>query len=585
MAEEVNQPMQTIVREKQWRVLSSQPGFRDKISSALKISPLIAQILINRGITNPEDAKSFLTRDINQLHSPFLMEDMEKVTKRILSAIQNKENITIYGDYDADGICGTALLTLVLQELGGKCRYYLPNRMEEGYGLNKDAILRCKEDGTQLLITVDCGIGSQDEINYAKGLGMDVIVTDHHSPIGELPECLGILNPKDPGSGYPYKELSGVGVAYKLGEALAKETSHIDIRKHLDLVAVGTIADIVPLTGENRIFVYHGLKVLETTEKIGLVKLKEKAGMDPAPARRGGTSKDIQAGHVAFRLAPRINAAGRLTTAESAIKLLLTKDENEAEELSNILNINNRERQKIEQEVLSSALEQLELKFNFNNEKIIVLENKDWPVGVIGIVAGRIANQYHRPCIIISVENGLGKGSGRSIKNFHLLEALQSCSSYLKKFGGHAHAAGLCIEEILIQSFREKINQYAESVLGPNDLIPQIEIDAEANFRDISFELLEQLDMLEPFGYSNPKPCLVSTELQLYREPRIVGNEHLKFWVKSSGRVFEAIGFGMAGHISLFDEFNTIDMVYRPQINNWMNREIIQLQVLDLKVR
>lgn len=552
--------MRALLREKNWHVIPSQPEQVSKLAKDLGISPITAQILINRGVDDPD---YFLKKDITKLHSPFLMEDMDKAVKRILRAIEDKEKITIYGDYDADGICGTALLISVIKNAG----YYLPNRMEEGYGLNKEAIQRCSENGARLLITVDCGISGREEIEYANSLGIDVIVTDHHSPVGELPRCLAILNPKV--SKYPYKDLSGTGVAYKLAEALIGE----DAKIHLDLVALGTIADIVPITGENRILVHHGLKALENTKRPGLVKLKEKAGVD----------KDIQTGHVAFRLAPRINAAGRLAAADAAIKLLLIEDEIEAVELSDILNSNNRERQKIEQEVLKGALEQMELRFNFNTDKVIVLENRDWPSGVIGIVAGRIANQYHRPCIIISLENGYGKGSGRSIKNFHLLHALESCGDHLLKFGGHAHAAGLSIEEILIPSFREKINRHAETVLSPDDLVPQIEIDAEADFRKISYEFLKQLDMLEPYGYSNPKPALVSYGLELYREPKIVGKEHLKFWVKSSGRVFEAIGFGMADYISLFDEFNKIDMVYRPQINTWGNRDMIQLQVLDMR--
>lgn len=567
--------MKTIVQEKHWRVLPANSELQSKFSSNLNISPIISQILINRGINNLQDAKNFLSRDISNLYDPFLMNDMDAAVKRIMKAIDEKENITVYGDYDADGLCGTALLMIILQELGGKCMYYLPNRIEEGYGLNKDAVQKCGENRTKLLITVDCGISGKDEIDYAKSLGMDVIITDHHAPVGELPVCTGILNPKVPDSRYPYNDLAGVGVAFKLGEALAKIHGRIDIKKHLDLVALGTIADIVPITGENRIMVYQGLKALENVSKVGLIKLKIKAGMD----------KDLQTGHVAFRLAPRINAAGRLQTAETSIKLLLSNDENEAEELSNILNMNNRERQKIEKQVLNSALEQLELKFNFNTDKVIVLENKDWPAGVIGIVAGRIANQYYRPCIVISVENGLGKGSGRSIKNFHLLDALKHCSEHLRKFGGHAHAAGLSIEEILIPSFREKINKYAESVLEPSDLTQQIEIDAEVSLNDISYELLEQLNSLEPFGYSNPKPCLVSYDLQLYREPKIVGKEHIKFWVKSKGRIFEAIGFNMADYVSLFYEFNTFDIVYRPQINTWMNKETIQLQVVDIKAK
>lgn len=567
--------MKTIVREKHWTILPENPELQSKFSRELRISPITARILVNRNITNLQDAKNFLSNDIRALYDPFIFNDMEKITKRILSAVKNKEVITIYGDYDADGICGTALLILILQELGAKCRYYLPNRLDEGYGLNNDAVSKCKELGTNLLITVDCGISSKTEIEYAKELGMDVIVTDHHSPVGDLPKCTGILNPKIPGSLYPYKELAGVGVAYKLACALGEPAGRrVDANKHLDLVALGTIADIVPLTGENRILVHHGLKALEKTGKLGLVKLKEKSGID----------KNIQTTQVAFRLAPRLNAAGRIATAESSIKLLLAEDETEAEQHAAILNRNNQERQKIEQDVLESALTQLELKFNFNSDKIIVLEDDNWSAGVIGIVAGRIANQYYRPCILISMENGIGKGSGRSIKNFHLLNGLEACREHLNKFGGHSHAAGLSIEKILIQSFREKINQYAETMLKPDDLIPKIEFDAEIGLQDISFNLIEELENLEPYGQNNQRPNLLSSNLELYGDPQIVGKDHLKFKIKSQGRVFEAIGFGMADYISLFDESSTVDIVHRPQINSWMNKQNIQLQIVDLKV-
>jgi single-stranded-DNA-specific exonuclease len=567
--------MKIMVREKNWQILPPNLELQNKISSELKIFPLTAQILINRGITNIQDANNFIKKDLSFLYNPFIFSDMEQITERVISAIKNKEKITVYGDYDADGICATALLFLSLMELGADCNYYLPNRIDEGYGLNNEAILKCKETGTKLLITVDCGISAKKEIEYAKSLAIDVIITDHHEPPKEIPECIGILNPKLQGSKYPFKNLAGVGVAYKLIDAISRKTGKLDPNEHLDLVALGTVADIVPLTGENRILVHHGLKKLESTNKLGLVKLKEKSGVD----------KDIQAGHIAFRLAPRINAAGRLSNAETAIKLMLTQNESEAEEHSHTLNKNNRERQKIEKEVLEKAVEQIESKFNFNTEKIIVLDAQNWPSGVIGIVAGRIVNQYYRPCIIISVENGLGKGSGRSIKNFHLLDALHSCSAHLIKFGGHAHAAGLSIEELLIQPFREKINEYAANNLKTEDLMPSIEIDAETKLKNISFELIEQLEALEPFGYDNPKPCFIAKDLQLYGDPQIVGEEHLKFKVKSEGRIFDAIGFGMADYFSFFDESSTLDIIYRPQINNWMNKKTIQLQIVDLKIK
>jgi len=300
-------------------------------------------------------------------------------------------------------------------------------------------------------------------------------------------------------------------------------------------VALGTIADIVPITGENRILTQHGLDKLKETNKIGLRKLKEIVGIH----------SDLQTGHVAFRLAPRLNASGRLSTAENSIRLLLTGEEKEATQLSQILNQNNWERQKLEQQVLAEALEQAERTTNFNEDKVIVVASENWPVGVIGIVASRIVNRYHRPAIVISLENGIGKGSCRSIRTFHLLNALEHCREHFIKFGGHAYAAGLNIEEILIPSLRDKINTYAASVLKNEDLIPQINIDCAVDFKDISFEFIEELEKLAPFGYNNPKPVFISENLELYRDPIIVGKNHLKLWVKASGRALEAIGFGM----------------------------------------
>ena len=566
--------MVTVMREKKWLVRPPRPREQAAIASGLGVSSVTARILVNRNITNLQDGHRFLNNKIDHLYNPFLFSCMDKITSRIGKAIRAGKHITVYGDYDADGICGTALLVLVLKELGAHCDYYLPHREEEGYGLNQEAIRKCRKSGTDLLITTDCGTGSTVEVDYALSIGMEVIITDHHSPSGPIPQCTGVINPKLSDCPYPYKELAGVGVAYKLAQALSEKVKPIDVTKHLDLVAIGSIADIVPLTGENRILVHHGLQVLRDTSKIGLQALKLKSGV----------IGNVQTNHVAFRLAPRINAAGRMDSAESALKLLLTSDPATAKQLSNLLDTSNRERQKIERRVSKDALRELELKFNVNSDKVIVLENDNWPVGVIGIVASRIARQYNRPCIIINVTDKIGKGSGRSIRSFHLLDALKSCTDHLLRFGGHAFAAGLSIEEILIPSFRQKINQYANSVLTPDDLIPQIEIDAEASFLDLSFDFIEQLNILEPFGRGNPDPLLVSRGLQLYRDPIIVGKNHLKVWLKSGKRVFEAIGFGMGDYISLFNESNQVDLVFRPRTNTWNNKEIIQLHIVDMKV-
>lgn len=566
--------MRTILREKQWQIKAPNEVLQEQFVTGLDISPVIAQILINRNIQSLDSAKSFVSKDIDSIHDPFLFQDMDKITNRIIKAINNKEKITVYGDYDADGLCSTALLIRVLCDLYANCRYYLPNRFEEGYGLNKEAIHKCHEDGTKLLITVDCGISSIEEIDFANSLGMETIITDHHTPSDNIPKCLGVLNPKIDDSNYPFCDLAGVGVVYKLVQAIAKKTNLPNINQHLDLVALGTIADIVPITGENRILVHYGLQTLKETNKIGIQKLKERVKL----------SNDIQTGHVAFRLAPRLNASGRLKSAENSIKLLLSNDETESLKLAKILDAENYERQRLEQEVLKSALEQVELKFNFNTDKVIVIENRNWPAGVIGIVASRLVNQYHRPAIVITVEDGLGKGSGRSIKNFNLLESLNACKDYFKKFGGHVYAAGIQIEELLIPSFREKINEYADTVLTQKDLIPTLEIDLNLSFRDITFELIDKLQELAPFGYSNPKPLFLSQNLQVYRGPEIVGKDHLKVWFKSEGKILEAIGFGMAEWIDHFDEFRTVDLVHRLTINTWHDKQTIQLQIQDMKL-
>ena len=565
--------MKAVLQEKKWHILPFNKDIVSKLSKGLKIPAALAAVLANRDIQNVQNANNYLSKSLKNTYDPYIFKHIDKIVNRILSAVKKNELITVYGDYDVDGICSTAILYSTLKEIGAKCQYYLPCR-DEGYGLNSKAIKKCSEQGTKLIITVDCGINNCAEIKFAGSIGIDIIVTDHHVPGKNLPECIGIMNPKLADSPYPYKDLAGVGIAYKLSEAIAKKFPGTDVTQHLDLVGLGTIADVVPLTGENHIFAFHGLEAIKNTKKIGLQYLKKKSGIE----------REVYAGQVAFRLAPRINAAGRLDTAEPAIKLLLTKDEKEAKEFSNVLDSNNKERQKLEKDVLDNAIEQIERTFNFNSDKIIVLDNNNWPKGVIGIVASRIVNRYYRPCILISVEEGMGRGSCRSINNFNILSALDACNEHLKEYGGHSHAAGLGIEEILIDSFRDKINQYAEMTINTDDLVPRLIIDSEISFNDITFNLIEQLDKLSPYGYGNPKPTFVSKGLELYREPKIVGDKHLKFWLKSQGRVFEAIGFDMSEYISLLDEFTNLDIVYNLHINNWKDKQIIQLHIQDIKL-
>lgn len=564
--------MQTYVLEKQWYIKPQTPELQQQLSNSLNISPVTAQLLINRGISTPEEGETFLKKELSYLHNPFLMEDMEKVLNRLLKAIYTKELITIYGDYDTDGICSIAILMETIRKLGGICKYYIPLRQEEGYGLNKEAIEHCARKGTKLLITVDCGIFSPELVEYAQHCGMDVIITDHHIPSTRVPKCIGILNPKL--DNYPFKELAGVGVVYKLIQALAQKGYLYTPERFLDLVAIGTVADIVELTGENRILVVHGMKQLEITSRIGLIKLMKSCGI----------SAPIKTAHIGFRIGPRLNASGRLDSAERSLTLLLTESFQEADECVTILNRFNYERQRLEQEVLKEVLEKIELNFNFNTDRVIVVANENWPVGVVGIVASRLVEKFHRPAIVIGIENGIGKGSCRSIKKFHIFDALNACRKYFRTYGGHSIAAGFTIESFLIPQFREAINEYALDKLKPEDLLPTIEIDAILDPSCITPSFFEELQMLEPFGVGNPTPLFLSENGKLSSEPCIVGNNHLKFDIQWKDIIYPTIGFGMGDYISFLEDSANIHLVYKISIDKWSGRENIQLQIVDIKI-
>lgn len=568
--------------EKRWVIAPQNLKLQKTFSKEFEIPLVTAQVLVNRGLQDVNEASLFLHGKLSQLHDPFIFSDMKNAVDRVYQAIEKKEKIVLYGDYDVDGSTGTALLLYVFRDLKAEVEYYVPHRVEEGYGVNKMALDSLKKEKTKLIITIDNGISAVKEIEYAGKLGMDVIVTDHHEPKEELPKCVAVLDPKAPGEKYPFKGLSGVGMAFKLAHAIVRRgleinyppAKDIDLKEHLDLVALGTVADVVPLTDENRIMVKHGLKKLSRTSKVGLKVLKEKSGLND----------EISTGQVAFRLAPRLNASGRIGNARNSIDLLCTRDETEAVTLAHTLEETNRQRQEIERHVLEEAMKQVKSNVDLENDSVIVLEGENWHSGVIGIVASRLVGTYYKPTVIISVDGKEGKGSARSIKNLHILEALTDCEKELKTYGGHKQAAGLSIETKALEKFRTKFAQSVQSRIKPEDLVPELEIDMEIKLGDITYDLLDSLETLSPYGYENPRPIFISRNLEALR-PSLVGKNHLKLMFTDGNDTIDAIGFDMADALKLIRKPGTkVDVAYRPQINTFRGNSSLQLQIEDIRI-
>ena len=562
--------------QKTWKILESDIALQKKLATECGVTPITAQLLINRDINDPSKADRFLKADLSSLYDPYLLKDMDKAVKRIKRAISKGEKIMIYGDYDVDGISAVALLKRVLRDLGGHIVSYIPDRIEEGYGLNKDAVKTAHRRNISLLITVDCGISGREEVEYLSRLGITAIITDHHKIFEESfpSEAYAVINPLQKDCPYPFKYLSGVAVAYKLAEALTLGSGY-DIKQHLDLVALGTIQDMVPQLGENRILTKHGLRKVNDSNKKGIQALIETSGL------KGRT---ISAREVGYMLGPRINAAGRISSAKIALRLLTTEDRGEARELAESLDKENRNRQRIESSILREAVNRVENEVNFKEEKVIVLESDDWHPGVIGIVASRITERFNRPTIMISFGGkNEGKGSGRSIKNFHLFEALAECRSLLTNFGGHAAACGLRIARKDLSKFRSKLNTVASECLEAKDFIPTLTIDMEVPLHLLKHKLISEFESLAPHGPGNRRPILSSRSLKLKSRPRHIRREGIKMWVTDNNVTCEAIGFGMNDMVDDVMESSTIDVAYTPSINRWGGLNTLQLELIDMK--
>ncbi|UCB51836.1 MAG: single-stranded-DNA-specific exonuclease RecJ [Candidatus Zixiibacteriota bacterium] len=554
------------------------PALVDHLGSGLSLPPMAVRILVGRGIDTRAKAEQFLAPSLDNLLDPFALPDMERGVDRVIRALRNKEKMMIFGDYDVDGITSTSLLFLTLNKLGGEVTYYLPNRLIEGYGLSEEGIQEAQRRGVKLIITVDCGITAVEEISFAQAKGIDTIVTDHHEPKEVLPDASAIINPKAIKGQYQGGELSGVGVAFKLAQAIYRRLGQdeTELEEHLDLVALGTTADIVPLVGENRILTKFGMAQIARTNKPGLKSLIFVSGL---------LGQRIGTGQVVFILAPRINAVGRLGDADLAIKLLTTRDDSKAAEMARLLDEENQRRKNIDETTLREALEMIETDVNLSSDKAIVLASAGWHQGVIGIVASRLVERYHRPTVMIAIDGEEGKGSARSIRGFDLYEAIIECEEHLIRYGGHKYAAGLSISPEKIGPFRKKFKKVSDERLTAEDLIPKLVIDSELELDQVNPELLRILDLFAPFGPQNMRPVFFSRNLRVWGDPYVVGNNHLRMRVRKDGPVFDCIGFGMGDLAKILCMKGIrIDLAYVAETNVWNDTYKIQLRVKDLKI-
>ena len=543
----------------------------EKIEDEYGISNLLAKILVNRNLTKNEDIDLFLKPTRHDFHNPYLMPDMALAVDRIIKAINNKEKILIYGDYDVDGITSITVVKNFLLERDANVTQYIPNRLNEGYGLNKDAIKKISEDGVNLIITVDCGISGIEEVDYANSLGLEVIVTDHHE-VGEiLPNAIAVVDAKRKDNTYPFRELAGVGVGFKLIQAIAQrlELEEKEYLKYLDIVCIGTISDIVPLVYENRVIAKLGLKLVEVTKNVGLKALLEASGY-----------KKVDSFTVSFGLAPRINACGRMGKEKEALNLFLTQDENEAKEIALKLNEYNKERQDIEKNIYEDAVNKIEK--SEINKQVLVLGSENWHHGVIGIVASKITDLYFKPSILICFEEDEGKGSGRSVPGFDLHEALMNCNTYLEKFGGHSMAVGVTLKKENFEKFKEEFEKYAQNS-NICDIIPIIKIDEEITLEDINIKAVEELNMLEPFGEANKMPLFMYKNLKIHSIRTLSEGKHIKLTLKDNNFYIDSIGFNLGHFAEEYQIGDKVDIVGSLEINRFNGRESVQINLKDIR--
>lgn len=557
---------------KKWEFLKTDEDKVKQIAEKYDMSELLATVLVNRNIVEDKDIKIFLSPNRNDFHDPYQMPDMEKAVDRILKAIETNEKVMIYGDYDVDGITSITVLKKFLHARGLDAGFYIPNRLNEGYGLNKNAIKKIAEEGYSLIITVDCGISCIEEIKYAYELGMEVIVTDHHEPLEELPEAVAVIDCKRKDSTYPFNSLAGVGVAFKLSQAISIKLGldEKEFLKYLDIVCVGTISDIVPLVDENRVIAKLGLKLVEVTKNMGLKSLLITSGY-----------KEINSNAISFGIAPRINACGRMGFEEDALNLFLNEDKKQVLTITDKLNSYNKERQEIEKRIFDEVILKIE-KEKLDEKKAIVVAGEGWHHGVIGIVASKITDLYFKPTILICLEDGKGKGSGRSVPGFDLHDALCKCSECLEKYGGHEMAVGLSLDANKFQEFADKFEEIA-SEAHTDEIVSVIKIDKEIKLKDIDTQIVKELSQLEPFGEANKMPIFIYKNLKIDSIRSLSEGKHLKLTLKDGNTVVNAIGFNLGALATEYLIGDKVDVLGVLEINTFNGVDSVQINLRDIR--
>ncbi len=560
-----------------WDAAPRDFDFEADMARNLGLHPVIAGVMRRRGIVTPDEARSFLHPDLEQLHDPFAFREMDVAVDRIAAAIQNRETVLVHGDYDVDGMTACALMVRFLSKLGADVQYFIPHRQHDRYGLSVDALQQAAQQGATLAIAVDCGVTGFEGIDAARALGLDVVVIDHHEPDDRLPDATAVIDPKRADNTYPERDLAAVGLSFKTVCAVCRR---LDIaqefvqRAFLDLVALGTVADVVPLVGENRILVHHGLKLLAETRKVGLQAL----------LRLCNVNGDLRSSDIAFRVAPRLNAVGRMGDATDALELLLTDDADEATRLSLALDNINRERQKVQDRIYREAAEMVPEELDIGEQHVVVLASPDWHVGVVGIVASKIMETRGCPAILMVQEGDEARGSARSINGFDISQALQGCTDLLLSHGGHALAAGMRLKVDNLEEFRDRLNELAAQVLSREDLTPRLDIDADVLLDEVDHELLEGLATLEPYGQANPAPLFV-TRCADVLDARAVGRDgqHLKLFVNQGDRPVDCIGFGLGHELEWITRGQSVDICHTPEINEYNGTRGVQLRLQAIR--
>jgi len=572
------------VVEKRWRIREAESEASARLAREIPCSPLVSKLLAKRGIADPGSAHRFLHPKLSHLHDPFALPGMTPAIDRIEEAIRRREPIAIFGDYDVDGISSTCLLQDFFAFIGYPVSYHLPNRLVDGYGLRSSNVRELAARGVKLIITVDNGSSATEEVELAALLGVDVVVTDHHLVPSDVPRAVAVVNPSAPGSSYPFKDLAGVGVAFKLiwalCQRLSRQTKVSDrlrafLLESLALVALGTISDVVPLVGENRVLAHFGLRALEETKRPGLRRL-----VDSVRSRDEGAR--LEASHVGFWMGPRLNAAGRLGRAETAISLLLSQEDDEAQNLADTLESDNRRRQEIEREILESARELIRENVDLERDRAIVLGGEGWHAGVIGIVAARIAEEFARPTLLLTLDGERARGSARSVPGVHICRALASCAGHLAGFGGHEMAAGVEMSPQRIDDLRRALNEAI--TLRPEEMVPEIEVDAEVSLLELTPQALAEISLLEPFGHGNPRPLFVLRDAQVAGQPRLLGQEgrHLSFHLRQGGLTLRAIAFDKGRLYGDLEHATALSVLFRPKLSWWQGRSQVELDVREI---